>query len=101
VIRHARLRPAPAVFPLPVGMIEPAFRALLVTAVGASMLMEACLAATCLAAVALSAITARTEKERGVAIAAQANSKPQNHFARNRHASPPAGLDKNDDFVPR
>ena len=82
-------------------MIEPAFRALLVTAVGASMLMKACLAATCLAAVTLSAITARTEKERGMAIATQANPKPQNHFARNRHASPLAGLDNDDGFVPR
>jgi len=83
VIRHARARSAPAVFPLAVAMIE------------------SCLAAACQAAITLSTITVRTEKERRAAIARQANPKPQKHFARNRHASPQAGLDNDDSFVPR
>jgi hypothetical protein len=43
----------------------------------------------------------RTEKEGCAAIATQANPKPQNHFASNRHASPQAELDNHDGFVPR
>ena len=101
MIRHARLRPAPAVVLLAVAMIEAAFRTPLVAAVGTPMLMQPRLAAACQAAIALSAITERTEKERCAAIAGQANPKPQNHFARNRHASPQAGLDNDDGFVPR
>ena len=101
MIRHRRLRPALAVFPLAVAMIEPAFQTPLVAAVGASALTKACLAPACQAAIALSAVTARTEKESCPAIAGQANSKPQNHFAGNRHASPQAGLDNDDGFVPR
>ena len=101
MIRHARLRPAPAVFPLAVRMIEPAFQTLLVAAVGASALTKPRLAPACQAAIALSAITMRTEKECRAAIASQANPKPQNHFASNRHASPQAALDNDDGFVPR
>jgi hypothetical protein len=101
VIRHARARSAPAVFPLAVAMIESAFPTLLVAAIGTSVLMQSCLAAACQAAITLSTITVRTEKERRAAIARQANPKPQKHFARNRHASPQAGLDNDDSFVPR
>ena len=67
MIRHRRLRPALAVFPLAVAMIEPGFPTLLVAAIGTSVLTEPCLAATCQAAIALPAITARTEKERRAA----------------------------------
>jgi hypothetical protein len=98
LIRHAR--PPTPVFPLAVAMIELAFQTLLVAAVGAAALPEPRLAATCEAAITLSAITARTQKERRAAIARQANPKPQNHFARNRHASPQAVLDNDDGFVP-
>jgi hypothetical protein len=101
MIRHRRLRPAPAVFPLAVAMIEPAFQTLLVATVGPSALAKPRLASACQAAIALSTIAARTEKEGCAAIAGQANPKPQNHFARNRHASPQAGLDNDDGFVPR
>jgi hypothetical protein len=100
MIRHRR-RPAPAVFPLAVAMIESAFQTPLMAAVGASVLAKSRLAPACQAAIALSAITVRTEKERCAAIADQANPQPQNHFARNRHASPQAGLDNDDGFVPR
>jgi hypothetical protein len=82
-------------------MIEPAFPTLLVAAVGASALTKPRLTPACQAAIALSAITVRTEEEGCAAIACQANPKPQNHFARNRHASPQAGLDNDDGFVPR
>ena len=92
MIRHARLRPPPAVFPLAVAMIEPAFQTPLVAAVGASALTKPRLAPACQAAIALSAITARTEKEGCAAIAGQANPKPQNLIATTRHASPQAGL---------
>ena len=81
-------------------MIEPAFQTSLVAAVGTSVLAKSRLAPACQAAIALSAITLRTEKEGCAAIAAQANPKPQNHFARNRHASPQAGLDNDDGSVP-
>ena len=101
MIRHARWLPAPTVFPLAVAMIQPAFQTLLVATVGAAALTEPRLAAAGQAAIALAAITVRTEKERRAAIAGQANPKPQNHFARNRHASPQAGLDNDDGFVPR
>ena len=100
MIRHRR-RPAPAVFPLAVAMIESAFQTPLMAAVGASVLAKSRLAPAGEAAIALSAITVRTEKERCAAIAGQANPQPQNHFARNRHASPQAGLDNDDGFVPR
>lgn len=82
-------------------MIEFAFQTPLVTAVGASELAKPRLAPACQAAIALSTITLRTEKEGCPAIAGQANSKSQNHFAGNRHASPQAGLDNDDGFVPR
>ena len=82
-------------------MIEPAFQTPLVAAVGPSVLAKSRLAPACQAAIALSAITLRAEKEGCPAIAGQANPKLQNHFARNRHASPQAGLDNDDGFVPR
>jgi hypothetical protein len=94
------LGPSLTVLPLAVAMIELAFPTLLVAAVSAAPLTEPRLAAAGQAAIALSAITVRTEKERRAAIAGQANPKPQNHFARNRHASPQAGLDNDDGFVP-
>ena len=92
MIRHRR-RPAPAVFPLAVAMIESAFQT--------PLMAKSRLAQACQAAIALSTIAARTEKEGCAAIAGQANPKPQNHFAKNRHASPQAGLDNDDGFVPR
>ena len=93
--------PAPAVFPLAVAMIEPAFQTPLVAAVGTTVLSQPRLTPACQTAIALSAITVRTEKECGAAPAGQANPKPQNHFAMNRHASPQAELDNHDGFVPR
>jgi hypothetical protein len=80
-------------------MVEPSFRTLLVAAIGAAPLMEPGLIAAGQAAIALSAITTRTEKKQRATIAAQANPPPENHFARNRHASSQAGLDTSNGSV--
>jgi hypothetical protein len=58
LIRHASPHPASAVFSLTVPVIEPSFRTLLVTTVGAAPLAKSGSLATDQAAVALSAITA-------------------------------------------
>jgi len=59
VIRHARLRAALTVLLLPVAMIEPSFRTLLVSAIGTTPLMEPGLLAAGKAAIALPAVTVR------------------------------------------
>jgi hypothetical protein len=89
------------VLPLPVTMIEPAFRALLVAAIGGAPLMAPGLLAAGEAAIALSPIAIRTEKEHGAACAAQAKPLPENHFAMNRHAYSQAALDMDSSFVAR
>jgi hypothetical protein len=71
---------------LPVAMVEPSFRTLLVPAIGAAQLLEPGLIAASEAAVALSAITARTEKEDRAAFTAKAKPLPENYLAKNRHA---------------
>ena len=55
--RHAGLSAPFPVLPLPVAMIEPAFEALLMPAVGAAALLKPGLLAALQAAVAMSAIT--------------------------------------------
>jgi hypothetical protein len=85
--------------PLPVAMIEPSLRTLLVPAIGAAPLMEPGLIAASEAAIALSAITARTEKKDRAAFAAQAKPLPENHLAKNRHACSQAALDNGLGFV--
>jgi hypothetical protein len=58
------LRPASAVLPLPVAMIEPTFRTPLVSPIGAAPLPAPGLIAAGAAAVALSTITAEQRKNR-------------------------------------
>jgi hypothetical protein len=99
LIRHARLHAALTILPLPVAVIEPPFRALLMSAVGAPPLMEPSLAPATEAAVALTAITVGTEKKDRAAFAAAANPSPQDRFAGNRHAPSRAGLDKRYSYV--
>lgn len=102
MIRHASLplTAAAPVLSLPVTMIEPPFRALLVPPVGTPPLLEAGLLAAPGAAIAVSPITVRTDKENRVAFATQAKSLPENRFAMNRrHASSQAGLDNGSGFV--
>ena len=93
MIRHARPRLATPIFPLPVAMVQPSFRAPLVTAVGAASLLEPGLGTARRAAIALPAITVLTDPEHRVASTAGANPLPENHVARNGHAHPRTGLD--------
>jgi len=93
------LRPALTVLPLPVAMIEPSFRTLLMSPVGATSLTESGLLAAGEATVALAAITAGTQKKERAAFATQAKPLPQNHFAKSRHACSQAALDNGLGFV--
>ena len=93
LIRHA----GPAV-PLPVGtlpvpMIEPAFEALLVTAVGSAALLAPGFRAASRTAVALPSIAMRANPEHRLASLAATNPRPEDHFSINRHRSPSAGFD--------
>jgi len=80
LIRHARLRLAPPVLALPVAMIQPSFRTLLVPAVGVALLLPSCGGAAVGPAIALPTITVLTDPEYGVASTAPAQPLPQNHF---------------------
>lgn len=93
LIRHANRRVALPVGPLPVAMIEPALRTLLVPAVSRAVLPEPGFGATSRAAIALAAVAVRTNPEHCLASLAATNSRPENHFSTNRHRSPPAGFD--------
>lgn len=81
------------VLALPVAMVQPSFRAPLVTAVGTAPLLEAGLGPAGGTAITLPAVTVLTDPEHRVASTAAANPLPENHFARNRHARPQTGLD--------
>ena len=80
-------------------MIEPTFRTLLMSPVGAALLLAPGLIAARAAAVALSTITVGAEKKQRAAFATQAKPWPQNHFANNRHAHSQAALDNGLGFV--
>jgi hypothetical protein len=99
LIRHAHLRAALTILPLPVAVIESPFRALLMSAVGAPPVTKPRLLPATEAAVALTAITVGTEKKDRAAFAAAANPSPQNRFAVNHHAHSRAGLDKRHSYV--
>lgn len=98
MIRHA-LRMARPVLPLAVAVIEAALGALLMTTIGAAPLIQPRLPAALQTAIALPMITMRAEEERRLALTAQTNPQPQNHFAIDRHPPSPAGLDNDSDFV--
>jgi hypothetical protein len=91
LIRHARLRLAAAILALPVAMVESAFRAALVAAVGAAPLLEPCFGAAGHAAIALSTITVLTDPEHRVASIATANPLTENYVAMNRQCPPMMG----------
>jgi len=91
LIRHARLRPTAPILALPVAMVEPAFRAALVAAVGAAPLLESCFATAGDAAIALSTVTVLTNPEHRVASAATANPLTENDLAINHQCPPMAG----------
>ena len=88
LIRHAGLSLSMAltVVALPVAVVQFAFRAALMDAVGFTALPEPRGLAARLAAVALSAIAVRADEEQGVAIAAQTKPRTENRFAVFHHA---------------
>jgi len=93
LIRHARPAPALAVLLLPIPMIEPAFGALLIAAVGRPMLSAPGCSTARRAAVALAAIAMCTNPEHHLASLAAANALPENHFSLNRHPPRQADFD--------
>ena len=93
MIRHARPAPTLAVVLLPIPVVEPAFGALLIAAVGRPVLPAPGSGAASWAAVALSAIAMCTDPEHCLAFLAAANALPENHFSMNRH--PPRQADFN------
>ncbi len=93
MIRHARLRLAAPILPLPVAMVQLSFRAPRVAAVGTASLLAPGLRAAGEAAIALATVTMLTDPEDRVASDATANPLPENDFAMNRHARPQTGLD--------
>jgi len=101
LIRHAGFGlPSFAVLALPVAMIEPPFRALLVPPVGTPPLTTACELAALRAAITVSAIAVRADEENRETPWSKTNPLPQNCFVVNlRHASSQAGLDNGSDFV--
>ena len=72
-------------------MIESAFRALLIAAVGRTVLPAPGFGAASRAAIALPAIAMSTNPEDRLASLAAANALPENHFSMNRH--PPGQAD--------
>ena len=80
------MHPAPPVATLAVAMVESAFRALLVPAIGTTFLMNTHLIAADTAAIALAAVATAAEKEQRAAFAVETEPLPQYHFAGSRHA---------------
>ena len=99
MIRHARLAAAFALVPLTVAMIEAAFRALLMAAIGGAPLAQTRLLAAWIAAITLSAVAFGVEEEQGAAFGNKAKPLSQNHFVVRRHADCVAALDNGPGFV--
>jgi len=93
LIRHAQLRLAVPIRPLPVAMIQPPFQTPLMAAVGPPALFEPCGGAAGGAAIAMAAITVLADPEHRLTSAAATNPLPQNHFAVSRHVRRGRGLD--------
>jgi hypothetical protein len=93
LIRHARPAPALAVLLLPIAVVEPAFRTLLIAAVGRPVLPAPGFATARRAAIALSTIAMRTNPEHRLASLAATNPLPENHFSMNRHPPTQADFD--------
>ena len=99
LIRHASMRPAFAVLPLAVPVVQSPLRALLVPAIGAASLPEPCSFAAGMAAIAMSAITLRADQECRTTLGNRTKPLSQNHFAVLRHASVQAAVDNGNGFV--
>jgi hypothetical protein len=93
LIRHAGPAPALAVLLLPIPVVEPAFRALLVAAVGHPVLPAPGFSAARRAAIALPAIAVRANPEQRLASLAATNPRPETHFWMNRHPPTQAAFD--------
>jgi len=92
LIRHAG--PPEPVFPLPVAVIEPSFRAPLVAAVGTAALPETGFGPASGTAIALSAIAVPADPEQ--CVASNASSLTKDRLAMKIHARRQAGLDNGD-----
>jgi hypothetical protein len=92
LIRHARL--ATAVFPLPVPMVKPSFRAPLVSAVGAAALPPPGFAPAKGTAIALSAVAMPADPEH--CVASHTGPLTKDRLAMKIHARRQAGLDNGD-----
>jgi hypothetical protein len=86
-----------AVRALPVPMIQPPLRTLLVPAVGGTALQTACFRSASEAAIALPPIAVRTNPEHRLASLAATDPPPENHFSMSRHPPAEAGFDKGND----
>jgi hypothetical protein len=93
LIRHARPAPALAVLLLPIPVVEPAFRALLIAVVGRPVLLAPGFGAARRAAIALAAIAMRANPEHRLASRPAANALPENRFSMNRHPPTEADFD--------
>jgi len=81
-------------------MIAPAFRTLLVAAIGGAPLAQSGPVAASDAAIPLPAITVGAQKESGAAFRSMTEPLPQNDFRVRRHANSQAALDNGSAFVP-
>jgi len=100
LIRHAGPAATLAVRTLPVPMIEPALRALLISVVGGTVLPAPSFHAASGAAIPLPPIAMRTNPEHRLASLAATNSPPENYFSMNRHPPTPADFDNGNGFMP-
>lgn len=80
-------------------MIEPSFRALLMSAISQAPLLQTGLLSAGEAAIALSMIAAGAQEEKRAAFTGATKPLPKNYFALSRHASPQAVLDNGNGFV--
>lgn len=94
LIRHTVRTAAAPVGALAVAMIQPAFRALLMPAIGRPALPPARFLATAHAAVAVAAVAVYANPEHRPAARITANSMPKNNFPTNRHPPQQAAFDK-------
>ena len=93
LIRHARPAAPLAVGALPVPMIEPAFEASLVTAIGSAALLTPGFLPTSRTAIALPSIAVGANPEHRLAPLAAANALPENRFAMSLHPPKQADFD--------
>lgn len=98
MIRHACLDLTAPIPLLAVAVVEPAFGALLMTAVGSTSLALTHMSLTGQTTVPLAAITAGAQKKFGAALAVPANPSSED-IVRSRHAPWQAALDNGSSFV--